>query len=180
MWTSGYVKNTSLATHVRFLNMARQLAGGANSSFYTTAARFIHQSSPSLLAVWKPPLLALLTNIGSAARSPPTWNIPASERLFKSKEKVVDILTCVSFTADDNGGLSIVAEGGIAESSVASFHCTCYRSWSIVFERCKLCEAKSFLSSSLSFFVFYFYNDMNVGPLNDYCVSGLSLHLTWA
>ena len=113
MWTSGYAKNTPLATHVRYLNIGRQLAGDANSNFYTTAAQFVHQSSPSLLAVWKPPLLALLTNIGSAAKSPPTWNISGSEKLFKSKEKVVDILTCVAFTADDNGGLSIVAEGGL-------------------------------------------------------------------
>ena len=113
MWTSGYVKNTPLATHVRYLNIARKLAGRANSNFYTTAARFIHQSSPSLLAVWKPPLLALLTNIGSTATSPPIWKIPASAKLFKSKEEVVDILTCVVFTADDNGGLSIIAEGGL-------------------------------------------------------------------
>ena len=113
MWISGYVTNTPLATHVRYLNIARKLAGRVNSKFYTTAARFIHQSPTSLLAVWKPPLLALLTNTGSVATSPPTWNIPASEKLFKSREKVVDILTCAFYTADDNGGLSIVAKGGL-------------------------------------------------------------------
>jgi len=114
LWFSGYVNDKPLVTHVKTLNAARTLAAKANTNFYTTSAQFIAQQSASALAISKPPLLTLLTNAGSNATSTQTtWTIPASAKLFKNNETVVDLLTCGVVYADKSGALNVTSDGGL-------------------------------------------------------------------
>ena len=62
----------------------------------------------STLAVSKPPMLALLTNVGHG--SDVTWNVPNAG--YKGKEKLIDILTCTSVTADKHGGVIVHGTSG--------------------------------------------------------------------
>ncbi|RPD58617.1 glycoside hydrolase family 13 protein [Lentinus tigrinus ALCF2SS1-7] len=109
LWLSGYVEDKTLVTHVKILNGARRLAIAANSSFLTTSAR-LYAVSESTLAVSKPPLLALLTNVGNGSSATTTWNVPDAG--YASNEVLVDVLTCSKVTADSNGGVLVQASSG--------------------------------------------------------------------
>ncbi|KAJ3843630.1 GH13 alpha-amylase precursor [Lentinula raphanica] len=115
LWLSGFnTENKPLVTHVKTLNAARKQAISANSSFLTTKASFISQSSStSTLAISKPPFLTLLTNVGSGSSSSASWSIPSSAGLYSGKETLVDVLTCDTVTTEDDGSLSVSASGGL-------------------------------------------------------------------
>ncbi|KAF9527904.1 glycoside hydrolase superfamily [Crepidotus variabilis] len=117
LWPTGYPlgEERPLVTHIRSLNQARKIAGiFSNSSFYSTASTFIPQSSSGLIALSKPPMLSVFTNIGSnfTGKVPPKWTIPSSAKLFKGKKQVVDVLTCAYFKTDGSGGLIAYADNG--------------------------------------------------------------------
>ncbi|KAJ3875382.1 GH13 alpha-amylase precursor [Lentinula edodes] len=112
LWLSGFnTENKPLVTHVKTLNAARKQAISYNSSFLTTKASFISQSSTSTLAVSKPPFLALLTNGGSS--SSVSWSIPSSAGLYTGSETLVDVLTCETVTPSSDGSLSVSASSGL-------------------------------------------------------------------
>ncbi|KAH9921835.1 glycoside hydrolase family 13 protein [Amylocystis lapponica] len=90
LWLSGYVEDKPLIAHVKFLP--------------TTG-------DESTLAVSKPPMLALLTNGG--ASSTPTWNVAGAG--YSANEALVDVLSCTSFNADGNGGVSVKGSGGMPQ-----------------------------------------------------------------
>jgi hypothetical protein len=82
-------------------------------------ATFIPQSNPSNIVISKPPLLTLLTNVGSmdaAGGTEGTWDIPSSSGLFDGGTIFVDILTCNTFTPG-NGDLSVSVQSGLPRVS---------------------------------------------------------------
>lgn len=78
---------------------------------------FIKQSNQAVLAVSKPPLLGLLTNVGNTSTGSTQWTIPGNSGLFKGGESVVDVLACKAVTADSSGGLTVQASGGMPQVS---------------------------------------------------------------
>ncbi|KAJ3859433.1 alpha-amylase [Lentinula novae-zelandiae] len=112
LWLSGFsTEDKPLLTHVQALNSARKQAISYNSSFLTTKASFISQSSISTLAISKPPLLTLLTNGGNSSNA--TWIIPSTAGLYSPNETLVDVLTCDSVMMASDGSLNVVATNGL-------------------------------------------------------------------
>lgn len=64
------------------------------------------------MAVWRPPLLALLTNAGSSNAAGLTWNV---SDVYKPNEQVVDVLTCRRFLADSSGGVDVQINEGMPQ-----------------------------------------------------------------
>ena len=64
--------------------------------------------SQHTVAVSKPPLLALLSNLGND--SAPNWNVPGAG--YKPGETLVDILTCNKVVADSQGGVLVTGKAG--------------------------------------------------------------------
>ena len=56
-------------------------------------------------------MLALLTNIGSQQTSPVIWNV--THPVFKGRQQLVDVLTCRTFLAGENGGVLIHSDEGM-------------------------------------------------------------------
>lgn len=73
--------------------------------------QFLDADSSNTLVVSKPPLLALLTNIGSQQTSSVRWNV--THPVFEGGQQLVDVLTCRTFTAEENGGVSIQSDEGM-------------------------------------------------------------------
>lgn len=73
--------------------------------------QFLDANSSNTLVVSKPPLLALLTNIGSQQTRAVRWNV--THPVFKGRQQLVDVLTCRTFLAGDNGGVSIQSDEGM-------------------------------------------------------------------
>ncbi|KAF7982410.1 hypothetical protein HWV62_28519 [Athelia sp. TMB] len=111
LWPSQYA-NTPYAQVVRALNAARKSATAVNHFFLTTPMTFIDQSSPGLLAISKPPLLALLTNGGSNTPAGSSWT---AKRVYTANETLVDVLSCRRFVADANGGVEVPVVGGMPQ-----------------------------------------------------------------
>ncbi|KAJ3738716.1 alpha-amylase [Lentinula detonsa] len=112
LWLSGFsIDNKPLLTHVKSLNSARKQAISYNSSFLTTKASFIPQSSISTLAISKPPMLTLLSNGGNSSNA--TWNIPSSTGLYGGNKTLVDVLTCDTVTTGSDGSLNLTASNGL-------------------------------------------------------------------
>lgn len=107
LWLSGYDTEKPLVAHVQALVGARQVAVKANNNFLSTKVTFLNESQSSLV-VSKPPMVALLTNMGSS--STPTWTV--SNAGFSANADVYDVLTCTKYTTDANGGLQITGSGG--------------------------------------------------------------------
>lgn len=122
LWFSGYSQDKTLYTQVKALNAARKLAISKDSSYTSTASKFISQDNSNVLAISKGPLVTLLTNAGSSGSA--TWKIPSGT--FDNGD-VVDILTCKSFTV--NGDLSLDSTNGqprvlMAKSNLDSTLCS--------------------------------------------------------
>lgn len=56
-------------------------------------------------------MLALLTNVGGQGTSSVLWNVTHS--VFKARQQLVDVLTCRTFLAEENGGVSILSDEGM-------------------------------------------------------------------
>ncbi|PIL26375.1 ATP-binding cassette transporter [Ganoderma sinense ZZ0214-1] len=107
MWLSGYVEQKALVTDVKLYNAARRAAMAHNADFLKTAAK-LYAVSQHTVAVSKPPLLALLSNLGNT--STPNWNVPGAG--YKPGETLVDVLTCNKVVADDKGGVLVTGKAG--------------------------------------------------------------------
>ncbi|KAF9467000.1 glycoside hydrolase family 13 protein [Collybia nuda] len=115
LWPTGFDTSKPLVDHVKTLNAARKAAVAANDKFLTTSMSFIGQSDSAVLAVSKPPLLGLLTNAGNKSTGSTKWTIPGSAGLFKAGESVVNVFECKSINADDKGGITVQANGGMPQ-----------------------------------------------------------------
>ncbi|KAJ7053827.1 glycoside hydrolase family 13 protein [Mycena amicta] len=114
LWLSGYATDKPLVAHVMALNAARKLAIAGNEMFLASRARWIAQSNPSAIMLSKPPLLALLTNIGNVGTSAePTWSIPAGT--YPANTTLVDVLACRRFQVEGDPEADTVVDssGGL-------------------------------------------------------------------
>lgn len=106
---------------VKALNGARKAAIAANSKFLSTAATF-PQADTSALAVVKAPLLALLTNVGSAATTQASFKVAASATGYGKSVDLVDVLTCTKITTDSDGAVSVSSKAGAPMVSPSSIY----------------------------------------------------------
>ncbi|KAG2753480.1 glycoside hydrolase [Suillus brevipes Sb2] len=108
IWTTRY--NNESAEYLAFknLNRARKIAMAANTYFLTTPMQFLETNTNHTLAIWKPPMLTLLTNAGSTSAR---WNV--SHKLFKPHQHIVDVLTCSVHVADERGGVTVESPAGL-------------------------------------------------------------------
>lgn len=95
------------------LNTARQAAGNASSSFFTTQMNISALSSNELL-ISKPPLISILSNQGSSSSSS-SFNlmIPSSSSGWAASTTVIDAISCSTFTTDGSGNLAVGIQGGM-------------------------------------------------------------------
>ncbi|KAI9572501.1 glycoside hydrolase family 13 protein [Boletus coccyginus] len=111
LWHTRYDPEHPLYMMVTALNQARKAAIASEKYFLTTPMQFLDAQSPNTLAISKPPLLALLTNIGSQQTSSVRWNV--THPVFNGKQQLVDVLTCRTFIAGENGSVSIQSDEGM-------------------------------------------------------------------
>ncbi|KAJ6505806.1 alpha-amylase [Mycena vitilis] len=114
LWLSAYETTKPGVALVKALNTARRQAMAANGGFLTTPAKYLPQPDPHTLALSKPPLLSLLTNVGLPANDsvPATsWRIPAG--VYPSGTILVDVLACRAFTVAGDGDTTVQAEEGM-------------------------------------------------------------------
>ncbi|KAF9650224.1 glycoside hydrolase family 13 protein [Thelephora ganbajun] len=113
LWFSGYVQDKDLVKHIKTLNGARKAAITANSQFLSTAVRPATGHFPDLLettlAVSKPPMLALFTNVGSSGTA--SWKVPKSGH--SGNTQLIDVLSCTILTTNSDGGLTTNTTNGL-------------------------------------------------------------------
>ncbi|KAA1469760.1 glycoside hydrolase family 13 protein [Dentipellis sp. KUC8613] len=113
LWLSAYQQEKPLVGHFKTLNAARKAAiKSSNGQFLHTPMKFyaIEQNS---FAVSKPPMLALLTNIGSETSKSVVWNVPQAG--FQPNEELLDVFTCSKVMADGQGGVNVRSEYGMPQ-----------------------------------------------------------------
>jgi alpha-amylase len=69
---------------------------------------FLETNTNNTLAIWKPPMLTLLTNTGSTSAR---WNV--THKLFRPHQHIVDVLTCDVHVADERGGVTMESPAGL-------------------------------------------------------------------
>lgn len=111
--------------HIKTLNGARKAAIAANSQFLSTAVRpdcsldllgtdnsWVKMSFPltseTTLAVSKPPMLALFTNVGAGGTA--SWNIAKSG--YSGNTQLMDVLSCTVATTNNDGSLTANTTNG--------------------------------------------------------------------
>jgi alpha-amylase len=113
LWPTAYgTDNKPRVALARALNLARKAAAAANSSFLGAPAAFPAPST-SQLVLAKPPLLALLTNVGSGAHTQPSWGVGAAATGYAPNTALVDVLACTAHSADAQGTVSVTSSGGM-------------------------------------------------------------------
>ncbi|TRM63251.1 glycoside hydrolase family 13 protein [Schizophyllum amplum] len=117
LWLSRYDTRHDMYRTVTALNKARKQAVNAGKRFLVTAMDFIKQEQPGVMAVSKPPLLALLTNAGSGGAS--AWDVP---KVYKPGTELVDVLSCRTYNAGDDGGVQMSSTGGMPHVLIPSAH----------------------------------------------------------
>lgn len=115
LWSSYYrVYQKPLVQHMTNLNAVRKLAINSKQDFLTTQMTFIPQSNDNVIAVSKPPLLALLTNAGNSSTA--TWTIPEDAGLFLKGQTLIDVLTCQPYNVDPvTGSLTVESRYGLPQ-----------------------------------------------------------------
>jgi alpha-amylase len=64
------------------------------------------------MAISKPPMLALFTNVGTESPRGINWKVDA---VFPPNELLVDVLTCTKVMADGQGGLNVPSVYGMPQ-----------------------------------------------------------------
>jgi alpha-amylase len=64
------------------------------------------------MAISKPPILALFTNIGTESPQGVNWKVNA---IFPPNELLVDVLTCTKVMADGQGGVNVPSAYGMPQ-----------------------------------------------------------------
>ncbi|EGN94185.1 glycoside hydrolase family 13 protein [Serpula lacrymans var. lacrymans S7.3] len=113
LWLSNFDTNGPYVSHMKTLNAARKAAIAPQTSYFlTNPMTFMNQSNSSMLAVSKPPMIALLTNVGSNATEDVAWTVHSA---FGAHEYVIDVLTCNTIQADSKGGMTVKALKGMPQ-----------------------------------------------------------------
>lgn len=68
-------------------------------------------ASETTLAVSKPPMLALFTNVGTGGSA--SWKVPKSG--YGGNTQLIDVLSCTVVTTDSNGGLTTNTTSGLPQ-----------------------------------------------------------------
>ncbi|KAK0438407.1 glycoside hydrolase family 13 protein [Armillaria borealis] len=115
LWSSDYhVYQKPLVQHITDLNAVRKLAINSKQNFLTSQMTFVPQLNDNVIAISKPPLLALLTNAGNSSTA--TWTIPGNAGLFLKGQTLVDVLTCQSYNVDPvTGSLTVESRYGLPQ-----------------------------------------------------------------
>ncbi|KAI5992456.1 glycoside hydrolase family 13 protein [Pisolithus albus] len=111
LWRTGYNTSHPYYKMITSLNLARKAAINSGDYFLTTPMKFLRGADGHTLAVSKPPMLSLLTNAGQNFSSMVHWNVTQS--VFKSREQLVDVLTCRVHLSAENGGVEMVTTNGM-------------------------------------------------------------------
>ncbi|KAF5348030.1 hypothetical protein D9758_010052 [Tetrapyrgos nigripes] len=117
LWLSGYsTQNKPLLNQITALNAARKAAISANPKYTSTKAVF-HAQSDQALAIYKPPMLTLLTSGGDGSST--DWTVPASvssgisgNGAYAPGDTLVDVLTCDEVTVGNDGTVQAKASAG--------------------------------------------------------------------
>lgn len=111
LWTSGYSTDAPLYSYISKLNMLRQHAISAESS-YLTYNNYPIYSDTTTIAMRKGennPLIMVLSNKGSEGAS---YNQTISGTGYSDGDNVLEIVGCTSQTANTNGTLTISMGAG--------------------------------------------------------------------
>lgn len=111
LWRAGYNTSHPYYKMITSLNLARKAATSSGDYFLTTPVKFFRGADGHTLAVSKPPMLSLFTNVGQNISSFVHWNVTQS--VFRSREQLVDVLTCREHLSAENGGVDIVSTNGM-------------------------------------------------------------------
>ncbi|KAI6137178.1 glycoside hydrolase family 13 protein [Pisolithus sp. B1] len=111
LWRTGYNTSHLYYKMITSLNLARKAAINSGDYFLTTPMKFLRGADGHTLAVSKPPMLSLFTNVGQGFSSVVHWNITQS--VFRSREQLVDVLTCRVHLSAENGGVDITSTNGM-------------------------------------------------------------------
>ena len=122
LWLSGYDEEKELVYHVRALNAARKAAIATCPKYLSTPMTF-PEVTASTLAVYKHPLLALFTNVGSNGSA--SWHVQDTN--YVPGTELREVFSCNRVCVDSTGGLSASSIGGEPQlyipASVSLEHC---------------------------------------------------------
>jgi alpha-amylase len=107
LWLSGYVEDKELVKHVKTLNAVRKAAIATCPEYLVTPMTF-PEVTATTLAVYKHPLLALFTNVGSSGNA--SWNIQTTG--YAPGTKLLEVFSCRRVSVDNTGGLAVASTSG--------------------------------------------------------------------
>jgi alpha-amylase len=107
LWLSGYVEEKELVYHVKALNGARKAAIATCSEYLSTPMSF-PEVTETTLAVYKHPLLALFTNVGSNGTA--SWHVQGTD--YAPGTELLEVFSCSRVFVDNTGGFSASSAGG--------------------------------------------------------------------
>ena len=107
LWLSGYVEEKELVDHVKTLNAARKAAIAACPEYLATPMTFPEVTSTTL-AVYKHPMLALFTNVGSNGTA--SWHVQDTD--YPPGMELLEVFSCSKVSVDRAGGVSVSSTNG--------------------------------------------------------------------
>ena len=108
LWLSGYVvEGKELVDHVKALNAARKAAIATCPVYLFTPMRFLEVTATTLV-VYKHPLLALFTNVGSNGTS--SWNVRGTN--WAPGTELLEVFSCSRVVVDRTRGFMTSSIGG--------------------------------------------------------------------
>lgn len=111
LWFTAYQQEKPLVQHIRLMNAARKGAIEYSPAFLTTPMKLMAVEDQSM-AIFKSPILALFTNVGSENSRGVNWKVDA---VFPPNEQLVDVLTCAKVMADEHGGVNVPSAYGMPQ-----------------------------------------------------------------
>ena len=107
LWLSGYVEEKALVDHVKTLNAARKAAIATYPEYLATPMKF-PEVTATTLAVYKHPLLALFTNVGSNGTA--SWNVQDTN--YAPGVELLEVFSCTRVSVSSTGGVEASSTGG--------------------------------------------------------------------
>ena len=108
LWLSGYVvENKPLVDLVRALNNARKAAIATCPGYLVTPTKFL-EATATTLTVYKHPLLALFTNVGSSGSA--SWEVQGTD--WEPGTELLEVFSCQKVLVDSTGGFAATSVGG--------------------------------------------------------------------
>ncbi|KAK4161957.1 family 13 putative glycoside hydrolase [Cladorrhinum sp. PSN259] len=114
VWFSGFSTNSELYKWISKVNQIRSRAISEDPSYLTYSAWPIYSDSRSV-AIRKGhdgyQVISVYTNAGSSSSVSVTLSPSATG--FKANQRLVDTISCNTFTADSSGSISVTLDGGV-------------------------------------------------------------------